>query len=462
MTSDIPSAKASTLDFFVSYTEEDLEWAEWVAWQLEDAGYSVLFQAWDMVPGTNWVNLMRRGISQSERTVAVMSGHYLSSIYGQAEWNTVWADDPLGEQRKLLVLRVTDCQRPDVLRTVVSVDLFGRTGESARELLLQAVKQITSGRAKPAVSPAFPSARTVLTEPTFPPAPALRRVCVSVGVDSSVPVASHMQLALHEQVRAVIREACMRAGADWELASMAARDDGLLIALAPGIDEIAVIPALMEHVRTGAQAMNVHAGRLRLRVGIAQGTVQQGTDRLVGRGVDRAVALSGSDDLVRGLGSARAWDVAFAVADDIFQEITGDRQSQLLNDGFYRVHIVGKLGVRGIDGWVSVPPSGRGGSRTGTESAGKSRRFWLPGVSLAAEAAAGAEASTVPGGDDYGQAGMPEDDPDVAEISSGLELPEFLQQHDDFDSLLHDYADDYQHPMADHPDHDHNEPGHSW
>jgi TIR domain len=32
-------------DFFVSYTGADRAWAEWIAWQLEDAGYSIVLQA---------------------------------------------------------------------------------------------------------------------------------------------------------------------------------------------------------------------------------------------------------------------------------------------------------------------------------------------------------------------------------------------------------------------------------
>jgi hypothetical protein len=39
-------------DFFVSYTQADLGWAEWVAWELEDAGYRVIVQVWDMAPTT--------------------------------------------------------------------------------------------------------------------------------------------------------------------------------------------------------------------------------------------------------------------------------------------------------------------------------------------------------------------------------------------------------------------------
>ena len=34
-------------EFFVSFNKADRDWAEWTAWVLEDAGYSVWFQDWD-------------------------------------------------------------------------------------------------------------------------------------------------------------------------------------------------------------------------------------------------------------------------------------------------------------------------------------------------------------------------------------------------------------------------------
>ena len=34
-------------DFFVSYTQADRAWAEWIAWILEEDHYRVLIQAWD-------------------------------------------------------------------------------------------------------------------------------------------------------------------------------------------------------------------------------------------------------------------------------------------------------------------------------------------------------------------------------------------------------------------------------
>ena len=112
-------------DFFVSYTQADLAWAEWIAWILEEDGHRVLVQAWDFVPGTNWVQGMQAGTRDAARTIAVLSPDYLASVYGGAEWQAAWASDPEGTGRKLLTVRVVECNRPGLLAGVVGVDLFG-------------------------------------------------------------------------------------------------------------------------------------------------------------------------------------------------------------------------------------------------------------------------------------------------------------------------------------------------
>src|SRR5690242_1889710 len=118
------SVEAKHWDFFLSYTQVDRAWAEWIAWQLEEGRHRVLVQAWDFVPGSNWIQSMQQGVARADRTIAVLSPAYLSSAYGQAEWQAAWAGDPTGEQGKLLVVRVADCERPGLLAGVVGVDLF--------------------------------------------------------------------------------------------------------------------------------------------------------------------------------------------------------------------------------------------------------------------------------------------------------------------------------------------------
>src|SRR5580704_7914741 len=125
-------ANSGRWDFFVSYTQADRAWAEWIAWQLEEDGYRVLIQAWDMVPGTNWTHLMQQGVRRATRTIAMLSVAYLDSVFGTAEWEAAWRDDPLGEQRKLLAFRIDECERPGLLAGVVSTDLYGLDETTAR------------------------------------------------------------------------------------------------------------------------------------------------------------------------------------------------------------------------------------------------------------------------------------------------------------------------------------------
>src|SRR5829696_4725671 len=49
------SVTVAAADFFISYTGADQAWAEWIAEQLEAAGYTTLLQAWDFRPGENFV-----------------------------------------------------------------------------------------------------------------------------------------------------------------------------------------------------------------------------------------------------------------------------------------------------------------------------------------------------------------------------------------------------------------------
>ncbi len=62
-------------DFFISYNHQDEGWAEWIAWQLEEAGYQTLIQKWDMGPGSNFVHEMQRAAMRAYhyRPVATFS-----------------------------------------------------------------------------------------------------------------------------------------------------------------------------------------------------------------------------------------------------------------------------------------------------------------------------------------------------------------------------------------------------
>src|SRR6266849_912235 len=97
-------------DFFISYTSADRSWAEWIAWHLEDAGYTTVIQAWDFRPGSNFVLEMQKGAQEAERTIAVLSQNYLTARFTQHEWAAAFAQDPTGENGTLVPVRVADCE----------------------------------------------------------------------------------------------------------------------------------------------------------------------------------------------------------------------------------------------------------------------------------------------------------------------------------------------------------------
>ena len=100
-------------------------------------------------------------MARAARTIAVLSPAYLESEYGTAEWQAAWASDPAGAQRKLLVTRVKECERPGLLAGVVGVDLFGMTEAEARARLRAMVSSAIAGRAKPDGGAGVPGGRAV-------------------------------------------------------------------------------------------------------------------------------------------------------------------------------------------------------------------------------------------------------------------------------------------------------------
>ena len=155
------------VDFFVSYTRADEAWAEWISWQLEDAGFRTRLQKWDIRPGSNFVLEMQSAATQASRTIAVLSPSYFTSGYGSAEWAAALADDPVGN--KLLPIRVRDCSPTGLLKAVVYIDLVGKNKNDARAALIGG---IGGDRAKPSREPGFPgdfpSPKEFSVEPPFP------------------------------------------------------------------------------------------------------------------------------------------------------------------------------------------------------------------------------------------------------------------------------------------------------
>ena len=141
-------------NFFISYTSEDRHWAEWIAWQLEDESYTTVLQAWDFIPGSNFILEMEKANKEAERTIAVLTPEYLEKVFPKVEWASAFARDPIGENRSLIPVKVKPFRlKKGMLAQVVHIDLVGLGENEASHKLISGIKKT---RRKPEKPPKFP------------------------------------------------------------------------------------------------------------------------------------------------------------------------------------------------------------------------------------------------------------------------------------------------------------------
>jgi hypothetical protein len=165
----------SPKDFFISYNHNDRSWAEWIAWVLEENGFTTIIQAWDFRPGSNFALEMKNGLERALRVLAVLSPNYLSSKFAQAEWAAAFARDPTGEKGILVPVRVAAVELVSLDATIIYIDLVSKGEAESQSELLNGIKAV---RIKPASKPAFPG----LSKPRFPGSPLTEAVPARRGV----------------------------------------------------------------------------------------------------------------------------------------------------------------------------------------------------------------------------------------------------------------------------------------
>ena len=170
-------------NFFISYNKADKEWAAWIAWQLEEAGYTTILQDWDFRPADNFVIKMNEALRDSERLIAVLSASYLNAQFTHPEWASAFREDPTGSSGILLPVLVAECDLKGLFSSIVHINLVGKEETQAKRMLLDGVVR---DRAKPPIKPDFPGAvaRSVSEYPAFPGPrrKELRLVPIVIGV----------------------------------------------------------------------------------------------------------------------------------------------------------------------------------------------------------------------------------------------------------------------------------------
>src|SRR5450755_95499 len=143
--------KRNGSDFFIDYADADSGWAEWVAWQLEDAGYTVVYRARDFRAGMNVVERTDEEVQRAERVIILLSLDYLRAYEakktssGVSAWTAAFM-----QPGKLLPLRVRPCRLKGLLQPLVPIELIDQNEMQARKVLLDGVnRELSVSREKP-------------------------------------------------------------------------------------------------------------------------------------------------------------------------------------------------------------------------------------------------------------------------------------------------------------------------
>jgi tetratricopeptide (TPR) repeat protein len=156
-------------DFLISYHTADRAWMEWIAWHLEEAGYSVLRLPRDTKPAADFVERVQPATSRAERTIVLMSPEYLAGVPTADDWDEAFARDPTAQKGLVVPCCVDVCGAAEFLPDVAFIDLVGLNVREARQRLLDmaggrrdgepAGGRATVGAARPAMHrPLFPGA----------------------------------------------------------------------------------------------------------------------------------------------------------------------------------------------------------------------------------------------------------------------------------------------------------------
>jgi TIR domain len=133
------SVRSRNVDFFISYSTQNVSEAREVNRYLEEAGYSTIVQFKDFPVGSNFVIEMQEGLERGARAIVLLSPDYVASDHCRAEWAAIYNNDPLGKRRKLVPLLLKPASLNKLARQIVYKSLLGLRSEERRAAVLEAI-----------------------------------------------------------------------------------------------------------------------------------------------------------------------------------------------------------------------------------------------------------------------------------------------------------------------------------
>jgi len=125
--------------YFISFNTAELDWADWIAWLLEERGQETIIQEWDFVPAETISLRTDEAAAKADKIIAILSPAYLETLAAQPEWAADFARDAGGADRKVIPVRVKECFPEEIINDITYIDLTGLDEEKAEQELLHKI-----------------------------------------------------------------------------------------------------------------------------------------------------------------------------------------------------------------------------------------------------------------------------------------------------------------------------------
>ncbi len=191
------------------------------------------------------------------------------------------------------------------------------------------------------------------------PLPAVRRISFVVDIEGYSRRTAPGQVDAQGRLLWTVTHALRAAGVSSTECERQDQGDGQLIILPPGVDEARVPPTLILAMHSALHRVNAvpgEAGRLRMRVALAQGPVQIAPTGFVGAGVVDACRILDSDPPRQALKRHGEADLVVIVSADLYHQVFAqDYTAGLTGREFQPVKVVMSAKGYRADAYLYVP-----------------------------------------------------------------------------------------------------------
>jgi hypothetical protein len=201
--------------------------------------------------------------------------------------------------------------------------------------------------------------------------PGIRRLCVGVDLKRYSGWTTPQQIQAQRGLDEMLTVMWERAGIDRQLCARLPGGDGEFLLLPPGIDEPAVVAALITRTRLTIAEANLRQEalpggvRLRVRMAMHEGVSHHAELGYAGQVVVALRRMLDSAPLRRALDSDPDLVLAVAMSDPVFQDSVAQQYEGLDPERFHTVRLEDPAHGFDLDVWIHVP----GDDRTPTDTA---------------------------------------------------------------------------------------------